>query len=150
MRWPRRWNSLQPTQRPAPVLLTGEGAAFSAGGDLDQFGRFGDPGRAHLIRTLRYAVRLIDPIRERVTARVHGACIGAGIEIPAAASRLISSPDTFFRLPEVSMGLIPGAGGTASIPRRIGRQRTCYMAISGCDLDTQTALAWGLVDTTEP
>jgi enoyl-CoA hydratase/carnithine racemase len=44
------------------------------------------------------------------------------------------------------MGLIPGAGGTASIPRRIGRQRACYMAISGCELDVATALAWGLVD----
>ena len=44
------------------------------------------------------------------------------------------------------MGLIPGAGGTASIPRRIGRQRACYMAISGADIDAATALAWGLVD----
>jgi enoyl-CoA hydratase/carnithine racemase len=45
------------------------------------------------------------------------------------------------------MGLIPGAGGTASIPRRIGRQRACYMAISGIELDLETALAWGLVDS---
>jgi enoyl-CoA hydratase/carnithine racemase len=44
------------------------------------------------------------------------------------------------------MGLIPGAGGTASIPRRIGRRRACYMAISGTDIDRRTALAWGLVD----
>ena len=44
------------------------------------------------------------------------------------------------------MGLIPGAGGTATIPRRIGRQRACWMAISGEDVDLATALAWGLVD----
>jgi enoyl-CoA hydratase/carnithine racemase len=57
---------------------------------------------------------------------------------------------TFFRLPEVAMGLIPGAGGTASIPRRIGRHRTCYLAISGVDIDLRTALAWGLVDAEAP
>jgi enoyl-CoA hydratase/carnithine racemase len=44
------------------------------------------------------------------------------------------------------MGLIPGAGGTASIPRRVGRHRAAYMAISGDDIDLATALGWGLVD----
>jgi enoyl-CoA hydratase/carnithine racemase len=57
---------------------------------------------------------------------------------------------TFFRLPEVSMGLIPGAGGTATIPRRIGRHRACFMAISGADIDLPTALAWGLIDAEAP
>jgi enoyl-CoA hydratase/carnithine racemase len=47
------------------------------------------------------------------------------------------------------MGLIPGAGGTASLPRRIGRRRACYMAISGADIDLGTALSWGLVDAVE-
>jgi enoyl-CoA hydratase/carnithine racemase len=51
-----------------------------------------------------------------------------------------------FRLPEVGMGLIPGAGGTATIPRRIGRRRACYMAICGADIDLATARQWGLVD----
>ena len=44
------------------------------------------------------------------------------------------------------MGLVPGAGGTASIPRRIGRQRTAYLALSNRRLDAETALAWGLID----
>ncbi len=48
------------------------------------------------------------------------------------------------------MGLIPGAGGTATIPRRIGRQRAAYMAISGADIGVPTALAWGLIDAVEP
>jgi enoyl-CoA hydratase/carnithine racemase len=81
---------------------------------------------------------------------VHGACVGAGIEVPAAAGWVVAAPGAYFRLPEVSMGLIPGAGGTASIPRRIGRQRACYMAISGADIDLATALDWGLVDAQEP
>ena len=48
------------------------------------------------------------------------------------------------------MGLIPGAGGTATIPRRIGRHRGAYMAISGADIDVETALAWGLIDAVTP
>jgi hypothetical protein len=132
-----------------PVVLSAEGPNFSAGGDLDEFGQADDPGRAHAIRVLRSAARLVGQLGERMTARLHGACVGAGIEVPAAACRVVARPGTSFRLPEVSMGLIPGAGGTATIPRRIGRQRACYLAISGSELDLTTALAWGLVDAVD-
>jgi hypothetical protein len=134
----------------APVILCGEGPAFSAGGDLADFGSADDPGLAHAIRTLRSATAAVAAIAPRVTARLHGACMGAGIEIPAAAGRVIAAPDVRLRLPEVGMGLIPGAGGTASIPRRIGRHRAAWMALSGADIDAPTALAWGLVDAVEP
>jgi enoyl-CoA hydratase/carnithine racemase len=134
----------------APVELTADGPAFSAGGDLDEFGRATDKALAHAIRIQQSPARLAHRLGERLTARVHGACIGAGIEVPAAAARLVAAPDTWFRLPEVSMGLIPGAGGTASIARRIGRHRTCFMAITGQDIHLGHALAWGLVDAVEP
>jgi len=129
-----------------PVLLTGDGPSFSAGGDLDEFGKATDPAAAHTIRVAQSPTRLLRELGQRGSARVHGACIGAGIEIPAAAARVTATPDAWFRLPEVAMGLIPGAGGTASIPRRIGRERTCFMALSGRAIDVSTALAWGLVD----
>src|SRR3989344_4906234 len=129
-----------------PVRLSGAGPAFSAGGDLDEFGRAPDPGQAHLVRILRSSARLAQALGDRLTVEVHGACIGAGIEVPAAAARIAARPGAHFRLPEVSMGLIPGAGGTATIPRRIGRRRACWMAISGAEVDLATALAWGLVD----
>ena len=61
----------------------------------------------------------------------------------------MARPDTIFQLPEITMGLIPGAGGTVSITRRIGRQRTAYMALSARRINAQTALAWGLVDALE-
>ena len=128
------------------IVLRGAGPAFSAGGDLDEFGRANDIGQAHLIRTLRSPAALVAALGERVTAQLHGACIGAGIEVPAAAGRVTARAGAVFRLPEVSMGLIPGAGGTATITRRVGRQRCAYMAISGADIDLETALAWGLVD----
>jgi len=129
-----------------PVILRGDGPAFSAGGDLAEFGSAEDPGQAHLIRSLRSPARLVHDLGSRMTSRLHGACIGAGIEVPAAAARVIAAEDAVFRLPEVSMGLIPGAGGTATIPRRIGRHRACYLAISGAELRLETALAWKLVD----
>lgn len=132
-----------------PVILTGAGPAFSAGGDLDEFGQAADPGTAHLIRTLRSAAQCVRDLGPRITARLHGACVGAGIEVPAAAGRVTAREGTYFRLPEVSMGLIPGAGGTATIPRRVGRHRAAYMALSGGDIDLATAHAWGLVDAVE-
>lgn len=61
----------------------------------------------------------------------------------------MAAPDTTVRLPELSMGLIPGAGGTVSIPRRIGRRRTLYLALDGRPVPAERALAWGLVDRIE-
>ena len=81
---------------------------------------------------------------------MHGACVGAGTELPAFAAHVLARPDATFQLPEVPMGLIPGAGGTVSLPRRIGRQRTAYLAITGSAIDAATALAWHLVDRIEP
>ncbi len=130
----------------APVVLSGKGASFSTGGDLGEFGSAQDAGAAHLIRTLRSAVRLLHGIADRSTAVLHGPCIGSGLEIPLASGRVEARPGTRFRLPEVSMGLIPGAGGTVTLPRRIGRHRACWMAIGGSEIDLTTALDWGLVD----
>jgi enoyl-CoA hydratase/carnithine racemase len=128
------------------VVLSGAGPSFCSGGDLDEFGTFPDAATAHAIRCTRSAPRLLSACAERVRAEVHGACVGAGIELPAFARRVVATEDAFFQLPEVGMGLVPGAGGTASIPRRIGRQRAAYLALSGMRLDAATALEWGLVD----
>jgi enoyl-CoA hydratase/carnithine racemase len=58
----------------------------------------------------------------------------------------VARPDTVIGLPEVAMGLIPGAGGTVSLPRRIGRHRTAWLALTGRTIDAPTAREWGLVD----
>ena len=128
------------------VVLTGAGRSFCSGGDLDEFGSSTDPVAAHLVRLSRSAGWAVHRVSDLVTAQLHGACIGAGIEIPSFAARVEAAPGAWFRLPELSMGLVPGAGGTVSIPRRIGRWRTAYLALSGAALDAQTALGWGLVD----
>ncbi|GAA4478785.1 enoyl-CoA hydratase/isomerase family protein [Rhodococcus olei] len=128
------------------VLLDGAGPVFSAGGDLDEFGTTPDLGTAHLIRTRAGAARLVAALADRIEVHVHGSCVGAGIEVPAFASRIVAAPGTAFRLPEVSMGLIPGAGGCVSVPRRIGRWRAFWLCATGIALDTETALSWGLID----
>ena len=129
------------------IVLSGRGPSFSAGGDLSEFGSRPDPATAHAVRSARNAARLLSHCAERVRAEVHGACIGAGAELAAFAAFVIAHPDAYFELPEVSMGLMPGAGGTASIPRRIGRQRTAFLALTGARIDAKTALEWGLVDS---
>ena len=82
--------------------------------------------------------------------RLHGACIGAGIEMAAFAGRVVAHPEAVISLPEVGLGLIPGAGGTVSLPRRIGRHRTAELALTGRPIDAATAHRWGLVDAIEP
>ncbi|WP_329352638.1 enoyl-CoA hydratase/isomerase family protein [Streptomyces sp. NBC_01261] len=128
------------------VDLCGNGPAFCSGGDLAEFGTSRDPARAHLVRVHRSPGALLHRCARRVTAYLHGACVGAGIELAAFAGRVVAASDTVIRLPEIGMGLIPGAGGTASIPVRVGRERTAYLALSGLELSVEEALRWGLVD----
>ena len=128
------------------VHLRGDGPDFCAGGDLDEFGTFPDPATAHLVRLQQSVGRAIAAVAERVTAHLHGACIGSGIELPAFAGTVVADESTVVGLPEVSLGLVPGAGGTVSLPRRIGRHCTARLALTGERIDARTALAWGLVD----
>jgi hypothetical protein len=128
------------------VELSGAGPNFCSGGDLDEFGTATDVVAAYLVRLERNPGWLLQQVADRTTAYLHGACIGAGIEIPSFAGRIVASPATSFALPEVGMGLIPGAGGTVSIPRRIGRWRTAWLALTGAPVDARTGLSWGLVD----
>jgi enoyl-CoA hydratase/carnithine racemase len=72
--------------------------------------------------------------------------VGAGVELSAFAGIVEAASNTTLSLPEISMGLIPGAGGTVSITYRVGAQRTAWLALTGKQIDTETALRWGLVD----
>jgi hypothetical protein len=128
------------------IELSGAGAAFCSGGDLDEFGTLPDPATAHAIRSTRNAALLLSHCAPRVTTRVHGMCVGAGIELPAFGRRIVAREDARFLLPEIGMGLVPGAGGTVSLPRRIGRQRTAQLALTRTPIGVERALAWGLID----
>ena len=128
------------------IQLKANGAAFCSGGDLDEFGTTPNPAFAHKIRSERSVSWWLHLLKDKVKVEVHGACIGAGIELPAFTNKVTAQSDAFFQLPEIGLGLVPGAGGTSSIPRRIGRQKTAWLALSQKRLDLNTALSWGLVD----
>jgi len=137
-------------ERGIRVVLDADGPDFCAGGDLNEFGSRPDPATAHLVRLTRSPALLMHRLAARTTAYLYGACLGAGVELPAFASRVIAAPDTRLGLPEISLGLVPGAGGTVSLPRRIDRWRTAFLALTGQHLDAEQALRWGLVDAVEP
>ena len=131
------------------VKLRATGPAFSMGGDLEEFGTTSDPATAHLIRCRTLPALALARRAEIVDVHVQGACVGAGLEIAAFAGRVTAAPGAWFQLPELAMGLIPGAGGCVSVPRRIGRQRAALMMLSGRRIDAVTALRWGLIDAIE-
>lgn len=127
------------------MVLQGAGKCFSTGGALGEFGTATDLAQAHVVRTVRSCAALLDRLGPRATVCLHGACVGSGLEVPAAAARRVAAEDSWFQLPELRMGLIPGAGGTASVARAIGRHRTAWMLLSGKRIDARLALAWGLI-----
>lgn len=128
------------------LRISGRGKCFSTGGDLTEFGTAPDPATAHVVRSLALPGRLLAACAARAEAQVHGACLGSGIEFPAFAGRVLAAGDAYFQLPELKFGLIPGAGGCVSIARRIGRQRTAWLVLSGKRINARQALEWGLVD----
>jgi hypothetical protein len=128
------------------VVVRGDGPTFCSGGDLDEFGSRSDPASAHLVRVATSIGLAVAAVAERVTFHVHGACAGAGIELPAFAGTVVAHPDATFALPETRLGLMPGAGGTVSLVLRAGRHRVAMLALCGRSIDARRALQWGLVD----
>jgi hypothetical protein len=132
------------------LVLSGNGPSFCSGGDLAEFGTFEDPASAHLARTRFSPALVLDEISARLGAAcqavVHGQVLGSGLEMAAFCGQVTCHPDATLGLPELALGLIPGAGGTVSVTRRIGRWRTAYLVLSGATIDAATAQDWGLVD----
>jgi enoyl-CoA hydratase/carnithine racemase len=128
------------------VTLTGAGKAFCIGADLSEFGTTRDPATAHLIRMQTLPAHAITGCAAKLEVHVQGACVGAGLEMAAFARRITATANAWFHLPELAMGLIPGAGGCVSVSRRMGRQRTALMILSGRRINAATALDWGLID----
>lgn len=132
------------------VVLGGNGPSFCSGGDLGEFGTFDDPAAAHVARTRHSPALALDELTCRLgracRAEVHGQVLGSGLEMAAFCGWVSCHPDAVLGLPELALGLVPGAGGTVSVTRRIGRWRTAYLVLSGRTVDAVTALGWGLVD----
>lgn len=132
------------------VTLGGGPRVFCAGGALAEFGQAGDLAAAHLLRHAQSVAGRVLALGPRGRVLVAGAAIGAGAEIAAFAHRVQAGPRAWFRLPELAMGLIPGAGGCVGIPRRIGRHRAAWLMLTGQRIGAAQALDWGLVDAVAP
>jgi len=132
------------------VVLRADGPSFCSGGDLDEFGSFPDPATAHVIRLSRSPAWRCAQLSERLVVGIHGACLGAGTELPAFAARVVAADDARIGLPELGLGLVPGAGGTVSIPRRSSSSRLLDLLLRDGTIDAPTAHEWGIVDEVVP
>ncbi|MEO6092615.1 MAG: enoyl-CoA hydratase/isomerase family protein [Novosphingobium sp.] len=128
------------------VSLRANGKAFSLGAELSEFGTTTDPAGAHAIRWRTLPARQAARCADKLDVHVHGACVGAGLELAGFAHRITATSGAWFQLPELAMGILPGAGGCVSLSRRIGRQRAALLMLSGRRLSARRALEWRLVD----
>jgi len=129
------------------VIFKGAGVrAFCVGADLTEFGTAPSPIIARQVRWQRDVWGLIYSIRKPTIAAVHGFVFGSGLELALLCDFRIASDDAIFGLPEPSLGMIPAAGGTQTLPRVIGRSRALSMLLMGNRIDSDQALRFGLVN----
>ncbi|HEU4723238.1 MAG TPA: 3-hydroxyacyl-CoA dehydrogenase NAD-binding domain-containing protein, partial [Gemmatimonadaceae bacterium] len=131
------------------VVMTGKPDTWLAGADIDEFLTLHSVTDAEsLSRGGQALLARLESLRVPVVAAIHGACLGGGLETALACHYRIASdhPKTVLALPEVQLGLIPGAGGTQRLPRLIGLQRALDMILTGRNIRAKKALQMGLVD----
>ena len=122
------------------IVLAAEGRTFIAGADITEFGK--PPKSPSLIEV----IAAIDEIKKPTIAAMHGTPLGGGLEITLACHFRLAAPGTRLGLPEIKLGLIPGAGGTQRLPRLVGIEKALEMILSGSPIPAKDALAHGLVD----
>ncbi len=134
------------------IILTGSGEkAFVAGADIKEFASFNGELGTELAKTGHMTVfNLIEEFPKPVIAAVNGFALGGGLELAMSAHVRIASDNARMGLPETSLGLIPGYGGTQRLPQLIGKGRALEMIFSAKMIDAPTALSYGLVNQVVP
>lgn len=124
----------------AAIVIHCEGATFFAGADIAEFGEpLLSPGMPELIS-------LIEASAKPVIAAIHGTAFGAGVELALGCHYRIAVPTAVLGLPEVKLGLLPGAGGTQRLPRLVGIAEALPIIVSGTEVAAQKAESIGLID----
>ena len=122
------------------IVIRGAGKLYSGGADITEFGvKPNDPGLPELIDA-------IEASGKPVVAAIHGMALGGGLELALGCHYRIATADAKLGLPEVTLGLLPGAGGTQRLPRLVGIERSLSMIVSGAPISGAEAAAIGLVD----
>ncbi len=124
----------------AAVTLTCEGSTFFSGADIAEFS--GPPQEAKY----RDMFRRLESLKVPIVAGMHGVVMGGGLEIALACHYRVAVPGTRFGLPEVTLGIIPGAGGTQRMPRLIGVEKTLELILAARPVDNGAGLSLGFLD----
>ena len=112
------------------IVLTGSGKLFSGGADIREF----NTPKALAEPTLHTVIRAVEASPKPVVAAIAGSCVGGGLELALACHFRVAAPDAQVALPEVRLGLLPGAGGTQRLPRAIGVEAALNMILSGASV----------------
>jgi enoyl-CoA hydratase/carnithine racemase len=134
------------------VIVTGEGRAFCAGADIKE--RAENPEDYSIQRSSRLispTFRRLERLPQVTIAAINGAAAGGGLELALACDMRIASTTARMGLPEITLGILPGAGGTQRLPRLVGPARAKQMMLFGTLIDANQAFEWGIVnDLAEP
>src|SRR5262245_38477700 len=126
------------------IVLICEGKTFIAGADITEFGKPPQPP------SLIDVEDSIETSSKPVIAAIHGTALGGGLEVALCCHYRVAVPSAKCGLPEVHLGLLPGAGGTQRLPRIVGVEQALEMVTSGKHVDAKTAHAAGLIDEIVP
>src|SRR5512143_951438 len=126
------------------IVLICEGRTFIAGADISEF------GGAQRGASLFDVQNMMEDSPKPVVAAIHGTALGGGLEVALCAHYRVAVPSARMGLPEVALGLLPGAGGTQRLPRIVGVQKALEMVTSGQHVPAKQALDMGLVDEIVP
>jgi 3-hydroxyacyl-CoA dehydrogenase len=122
------------------IVIICAGRTFIAGADISEF------GKPHAAPFLPTVLDLIENASKPVVAALHGTALGGGFEVALTAHYRIAVPTAKCGLPEIKLGLIPGAGGTQRLPRLIGVEKALDVILSGTPFGAREAREWGVVD----
>jgi 3-hydroxyacyl-CoA dehydrogenase len=124
------------------VIIIGAGRAFSSGADIREF----NTPKSTAEPTLRSVIRVVEANAKPVIAAIGGICMGGGLELALGCHFRVASPGAKIALPEVKLGLVPGAGGTQRLPRAIGVEAALNMIVSGATVSSEQFKGTGLID----